>query len=478
MVAENINLISSLFAAQRFIFVQFADEVWLGKFDFVLKIFNNFLNDFKTQQAVESFDHYDHNIENKNVEMISSLLHAQRFIFTQFADEVWRNKFDIIIKSSTDFLSDFEQQLAVEECDAYEKEKEEKFTSKYNVSNSSDENECKREDSNDIKLELETEVKHQKYNCLANDDSTEKTNNKAHIDKEPIKRYCLMCNEDFSSILDRNQHFTENHFVNNRFQCAAVSCEKTFASRHYLCIHFETIHTNRTQSVCQDCGGQFKTKRSLEQHIEKEHINVTYACDQCPNTFNVKYLFHRHLRTHNEGSNFKCEVCGKVYSSPYLLTQHLAESHKIGEEMKCNECDKVYLHKQLLKRHITNVHKDCNRFVCEKCDYRCPTKYMLKSHQVMHTGDEARTLECRECGLKFKQKAILDVHIRRTHEKVKNHWCQSCGKGFYQKTKLIQHIKIHTGDREFSCKFCDKEFIQKSNRDTHQQKCHSSLTLL
>ena len=67
MLAENINLISSLFAVQRFIFVQLADEAWLGKFDFVLKIFNNFLNDFKTQQAFESFDNYDHNIEGSQV---------------------------------------------------------------------------------------------------------------------------------------------------------------------------------------------------------------------------------------------------------------------------------------------------------------------------------------------------------------------------------------------------------------------------
>ena len=162
--------------------------------------------------------------------MISSMLNAQRFIFTQFADEVWRNKFDIITKSFADFLSDFEQQLAVEECDDYEEETEDKFTSKYNVRNSSGEDECNREDINDIKLELETEEKHQKSN------STEKIHNKAHSDKEPIKRYCLMCNEDFSSTLDRNQHFTEKHFVNNRFQCAADSCEKTFASRHYLCI--------------------------------------------------------------------------------------------------------------------------------------------------------------------------------------------------------------------------------------------------
>ena len=100
---------------------------------------------------------------------------------------------------------------------------------------------------------------------------------------------------------------------------------------------------------------------------------------------------------------------------------------------------------------------------------------LIKRHNSVHS--DVKEASCHVCGEELKNEQCLNSHIRQVHEKERRFPCEAadCGKRFFSKMKLEQHAKIHTGQRDFICQFCEKQFIQKTNRDTHEKRVHSTI---
>ncbi|XP_022192795.2 zinc finger and BTB domain-containing protein 24 [Nilaparvata lugens] len=103
--------------------------------------------------------------------------------------------------------------------------------------------------------------------------------------------------------------------------------------------------------------------------------------------------------------------------------------------------------------------------VCEVCSKRFRRKEHLLQHMKLHTGE--RPYSCAVCDKKFSRKEHLARHAV-SHTGQKCHPCDICGKTFSRKDNLHKHKKIHGVAGPYVCEECGKSFLIKHYYLLHQ----------
>ena len=230
-------------------------------------------------------------------------------------------------------------------------------------------------------------------------------------------------------------------------------CDKSFLHVHEVKKHIE-IHTSTSEVEEEKTKGATKNSKLLDHEIqEKKDVG----------NFEV-----------NNGVLRNCKFSGiKIHSkkAEKAASMEPAIPSPLVDTLKCNYCNKGFSSIGNMKKHMRVVHN-----ACPLCDVVFSTQKSLSEHKLAEHSQKQKTvpnsLKCPTCQLTVKDKKALWNHL--VIHKDKTQVCNECGSRFTRKDYLLNHERIHSDEKPFSCKSCDCQFKQQSVLFKHSKICKKS----
>ena len=118
---------------------------------------------------------------------------------------------------------------------------------------------------------------------------------------------------------------------------------------------------------------------------------------------------------------------------------------------------------------------DAGGHKCARCDKLFPSAESLKGHILIHIELEDKPFVCGRCGKNFRFRVQLNHHNARLHKtkrKKKCHRCSVCDSLLGNATSLKRHMRVHSGEKPFSCDLCKQAFARKATLSNHYAAIH------
>ena len=153
-------------------------------------------------------------------------------------------------------------------------------------------------------------------------------------------------------------------------------CEKYFENATILEIHKESHFQS---AVCDQCGFQATSDRTLITHKRREHESKPVECPKCQLVVKNAYFLRNHKRSACLRKS-ACNICGGMFRKIEL---HMRAMHTAEEDKKfhCSYCGKKFTFRQSFLNHEMNIHVKQKAF---QCRHGCENRYNDQSNRIAH----------------------------------------------------------------------------------------------
>ena len=309
------------------------------------------------------------------------------------------------------------------------------------------------------------------------------------------KMVCDICNIDYRSLEELNEHHLQKH-LDGKFKLC-LYCDKKFHNWLNLKCHIDRKHPEHGQKVhlCDLCGKGFIFQDSCKSHkkaqhekafVEKEMSKLTKqnlnnqkaVCEICNCESGSLDALKDHKLTHQDGIFKRCMYCKYTSKHWKSLKIHLDRKHPEHGEKKysCDECGKSFIFEESCKFHKKSVHsksEDTQQKVCHICGFSTFYQGLLNQH-ILKKHEKDKHKQCPHCSYHVWSYCEIEVHIDGKHSELydKQFDCYHCSKRFIFERSLKKHLHKMQLRKQLSCKLCELKFIKIQELLDHVSEIH------